>query len=86
MKFYREKNYGKKIGDTEKYEIKSNRDFWFKKIERNIERDKEVNLQLKKEGWTVLRFWGKDILKNTNECVNKIEAELLKRIHKKDNI
>ena len=24
-------------------------------------------------GWTVIRFWGKDILKNTDECVRVIE-------------
>ncbi len=65
--------------NTKKYEIKSNRDFWYKKIERNIERDKEVNNQLKEEGWEVLRFWGNDILKHTDECVKKIETEILKR-------
>ncbi len=65
--------------ETKKYEIKSNQDFWYKKIERNIERDKEVNQQLQKEGWIVLRFWGKDILKNTDYCVKKIEEKLLKR-------
>lgn len=24
-------------------------------------------------GWTVIRFWGKEILKNTDECVKVIE-------------
>ncbi len=65
--------------ETKKYEIKTNRDFWYKKIERNIERDEEVNLKLKKEGWVVLRFWGKEILKNTENCVKKIETEILKK-------
>ncbi|NOZ34821.1 MAG: very short patch repair endonuclease [Chlorobi bacterium] len=65
--------------ETKKYEIKSNRDFWYKKIERNIERDVEVNTKLKKEGWTVLRFWGQEILKNTDNCVKQIETEISKR-------
>ncbi len=55
-----------------KYDHKTNQDFWFKKIERNIERDKEVNSQLRKNGWKVLRFWGKDISKNLRNCTNKI--------------
>ena len=36
--------------------IKSNRDYWVPKIERNMERDQEVNRQLEESGWTVLRF------------------------------
>lgn len=65
--------------ETKKYEIKSNRDFWYKKINRNIERDKEVNKKLKEEGWTVIRFWGKEILKNTDFCVEKIEQKIFKK-------
>ena len=64
--------------EDKKNEIKSNRDFWIKKIERNIERDKEVNRKLREQGWTVLRFWGNDILKNTDYCVNEIEKEIRK--------
>ena len=46
-----------------------------KKIESNIQRDKIVNKILKKQGWKVLRFWGRDIQKHLPECVNKIEKE-----------
>lgn len=53
-------------------EIKSNRDFWIPKIERNIERDKEVNKHLEEQGWTVIRFWGKEIKKDTEACANLI--------------
>lgn len=52
---------------------KSNRKYWLKKIERNIERDKEVNFKLKSDGWVVLRFWGKDIERRIEYCVKKIE-------------
>lgn len=52
---------------------KSNTDYWYKKIERNIERDKEVNQKLTEEGWAVLRFWGKDIQKKLDECIQIIE-------------
>lgn len=59
-------------------EIKSNRDFWLPKIERNIQRDIEVTEKLKSEGWTVIRFWGKDIKNNLKECADVIENALVK--------
>lgn len=62
--------------DIKKHEHKSNIEFWHKKIQRNIERDKEVNEQLTKEGWTILRFWGKDIEKNLLLCTNKFEQTI----------
>lgn len=55
-----------------KHDHKSNRDFWIKKIESNIKRDKLVNKQLLKDGWKVLRFWGKDVTKNLRTCTNKV--------------
>jgi DNA mismatch endonuclease Vsr len=55
-----------------KHDHKSNQEFWLKKIQRNIERDKEVNEQLLKEGWKVLRFWGEDVTKNLRNCTDKI--------------
>ena len=61
---------------TKKHDHKSNQDFWFAKIERNIERDREVNEKLLKDGWKVLRFWGKDINKNLRTCTDKI-AEVI---------
>lgn len=62
--------------DTRKKEHKTNKDFWHQKIERNIERDKEVNKKLKNEGWTVLRFLGKQIKSDLEKCVNEIEDQL----------
>lgn len=59
--------------DNKKKEFKSHQDFWIPKIERNIARDKEVNDQLKRAGWTVLRFWGNDIKKNLQACADEIE-------------
>lgn len=59
--------------DNKKKEFKSHQDFWIPKIERNIARDKEVNDQLKRTGWTVLRFWGNDIKKDLPACADEIE-------------
>lgn len=54
-------------------DFKSNREFWIPKIERNIQRDKEVTSELIRQGWTVLRFWGKDIEKDAIGCADRIE-------------
>lgn len=51
----------------------NNSAYWLKKIERNMERDDEVNKQLLFMGWTVVRFWGKDIVKNSEDCLKVIE-------------
>jgi len=56
-----------------KYIPKTNRKFWIEKLEKNIERDKTVNMKLKENGWTVLRFWESDIRKNTDKCVEIFE-------------
>lgn len=36
---------------------KVNSDYWLPKLQRNIERDRETDVQLSDAGWTVLRFW-----------------------------
>lgn len=59
-----------------KLETGKNPDYWIKKIERNIERDKEKDLLLQAAGWTVIRFWGKDIEKHTDECISVIEETI----------
>ena len=57
-------------------EIKSNRDFWIPKIERNMQRDIEVTARLQEQGWTVLRFWGHEIQKEPEYCVSVVLDEL----------
>jgi DNA mismatch endonuclease (patch repair protein) len=62
---------------TKPPKIRTNREFWVSKIERNIMRDNEVDKQLENMGWTVLRFWGKEIQKNTDACVQEIKEAIL---------
>ncbi len=66
--FWHGKNWFERKNDH-----KTNQEFWCKKIERNIDRDKEVNEELTKQGWTILRFWGKDIEKKLLSCTLEIE-------------
>jgi DNA mismatch endonuclease Vsr len=62
--------------ENRKTRIKTNREYWLAKIERNIERDKEVSAELERLSWTVLRLWGKEIEKNLDECIKKIEEAI----------
>ena len=59
--------------ENRKKDFKSHQEFWIPKIERNMQRDIEVNEKLQSEGWIVLRFWGKEIKKNLQNCADKIE-------------
>ena len=61
-----------------KLEKGNNSEYWINKISRNCERDDEINKKLLFEGWTVIRFWGKDIQSNTEECVKVIEETIFK--------
>ena len=54
----------------------NNSEFWINKISRNIQRDDEINKKLDFEGWTVIRFWGEDIKKHTDECVKVVEEKI----------
>lgn len=62
--------------DERKHDHKSNQEFWNNKIERNIQRDIEVNKELTKQGWTILRFWDKEIEKDLLNCVLQIERAI----------
>lgn len=59
--------------ENKKHEIKSRQEFWIPKIERNMQRDEEVTAALEQQGWTVLRFWGNEIKKNTKDCADIVQ-------------
>ncbi|MEE1049670.1 MAG: very short patch repair endonuclease [Clostridia bacterium] len=59
--------------EERKKDFKSHQEFWIPKIERNMQRDIEVTQKLESQGWTVLRFWGADIKKETEKCALIIE-------------
>lgn len=65
--------------ENQKNSIKSRKEFWFSKIERNIRRDTEVNQTLRAQGWKVLRFWGKEIKSNPSACADVIIKTLGER-------
>ncbi|XME02133.1 very short patch repair endonuclease [Lachnospiraceae bacterium C1.1] len=54
----------------------NNAEYWISKISRNREHDDEINKKLLFHGWTVIRFWGKEITKSTDECIKVIEETI----------
>ena len=57
-------------------EPETRKEFWMKKIQSNVERDKTVNEQLKVDGWTVMRFWEHDIRKKSDNVIKKIKKKM----------
>ena len=51
---------------------KSNQEYWIPKLERNIKRDKEVNLFLKQHEWKVFRFWSKEVKNNLVNIIDEV--------------
>ena len=60
--------------------IKSNREFWYAKIERNMARDLRTDQRLQARGWRVLRFWASEVMKHLSECADRVE-EVLREEH-----
>ena len=46
--------------------------FWTEKLEKNRQRDKEVNRYYKKEGWKIFRVWEHEIQKKPVKTLEKI--------------
>lgn len=64
--------------ETRKRNIKSNRAFWFAKIERNIARDRHVTRKLRRQGWKVIRLWSKDLSsKRIQATIRRLQKKLL---------
>lgn len=51
---------------------KTNQEFWKAKLERNRQRDEEVNAKLSAQGWMILRFSENEIKKDIDSCLKKI--------------
>ena len=51
-------------------------DYWLPKIKRNMERDQEVDAELTEDGWHIIHFWSKDVMKYTDKCIRTVEETL----------
>jgi len=63
--------------EEKKQKIKANRGFWIPKIERNMQRDIEINLALEALGYKVIRFWENQIKKEFDLCVQMVLDQLM---------
>ncbi len=69
--FWHGYNYAKKKRTAKK--------FWKEKIECNMARDKKITRKLRRDGYSVLRFWEHDIEKRMDMCINKIIGKVFER-------
>lgn len=63
--------------------VDTNKKFWTDKIRTNQERDFQQTMQLRDDGWTVLRFWGSDIKKDVSAVVEEIINTIKKEKERK---
>ena len=54
----------------------TNTQFWIAKFERNRRRDREVTSALRREGWSVIRLWGSDVIRDSDRCARKVRRRL----------
>lgn len=59
--------------DVRKPKLKRNREYWIEKIEENMARDVRVDKELSYLGWTPIHFWSKEVMKDTDSCVEEIK-------------
>ena len=57
-----------------------NPQYWIKHIEENMERDRRVEKELEALDWTVIRFWGNDIKKDLEGCLQVIEETVFDKM------
>jgi DNA mismatch endonuclease (patch repair protein) len=59
--------------EIKKQKLGQNRDYWINKIERNMARDRETDFKLIAMDWVPVHFWGQEIQKHIDECVEAVE-------------
>lgn len=66
-------------------EPKSNRAFWWEKLQKNKHRDDRTARILRQRGWTVVTIWECDLRRNPSKCIRRLANVLSRgsRKHKK---
>ena len=59
--------------EIKKQKLGQNRDYWINKIERNMARDRETDFKLIAMDWVPVHFWGQEIQKHIDECVEAVD-------------
>lgn len=50
--------------------------YWVRKIEANLARDARQMAELERLGWTALRFWSSDVVKDAAGCAEAVKLKL----------
>jgi len=70
--------HGRNKNEVSGKAFKANRNFWVKKLKYNKALDKRTSRALKRQGWTVVRFWDDAILKHPLLAISKLNHFLKK--------
>lgn len=57
----------------------TNPEFWIGKFERNRRRDRVVDRELRRSGWSVLRFWASEVRRAPAASAEKVRVRLRRR-------
>lgn len=57
----------------------TNKEYWVRKFQRNVARDKEVQKELKEQGWTVTVVWECEIIKTPLKVLSYIIEDFKRR-------
>ncbi|MGJ5200524.1 DNA mismatch endonuclease Vsr [Bradyrhizobium sp. HKCCYLRH1030] len=55
------------------------REFWITKIVNNVERDRRQTARLRRHGWSVIRLWEKDLLRDPSKALRLLIQRLQSR-------
>jgi len=53
-----------------------NAEFWRRKIERNLRRDRKADQDLAQLGWTAMRLWEHEVSQDVAAVVARIEGQI----------
>lgn len=56
---------------------KTNTEYWEKKLDRNIEKAKEVNAYYEAHGWHIMRVWEHELKEDYEGTIGRIEAFIM---------
>jgi DNA mismatch endonuclease (patch repair protein) len=57
-----------------------NSEYWVRKIQSNVARDKRIGSGLRRAGWSVMRVWEGDIKRNVGAVTERIQSRIRQRL------
>lgn len=62
----------------------TNSGYWLAKIARNKTRDRNVNAELRRAGWLVIRIWEHEVSKAPDKIIRLVQKTLVRGKHEKE--